>query len=106
MSFLDLIGFHGDVCKWLALERSVVGVGVDTVSVDHGPAITFPCHYHLSKNGRYALENVANVDKLPLSGMTIRAFPMKIRGGTGAPTRIIATLNNPRRASNDKKSNK
>jgi kynurenine formamidase len=40
----------------------------------------------------YALENVANLDRLPAKGATLVALPMKIKGGTGGPARIIAIM--------------
>jgi kynurenine formamidase len=39
-----------------------------------------------------ALENVANLDRLPANGFRAIALPMKIRGGSGGPVRIIAVL--------------
>ena len=40
-----------------------------------------------------ALENVANLDQLPETGFVVLALPMKIRGGSGGPVRIVAVLN-------------
>jgi len=37
-------------------------------------------------------ENVANLDKLPPKGAIVFALPMKIKGGSGAPLRIIAFI--------------
>jgi len=42
-----------------------------------------------------AFENVANLDQLPETGFTIIALPMKIKGGSGGPLRIIAILQQP-----------
>jgi kynurenine formamidase len=39
-----------------------------------------------------AFENVANLDKLPVKGSTVIALPMKIKGGSGAPLRIVAFI--------------
>jgi kynurenine formamidase len=39
-----------------------------------------------------AFENLANLDQLPALGFEIIALPMKIKGGSGAPLRIIALL--------------
>ncbi|MGI8740444.1 MAG: hypothetical protein ACR2KU_12770 [Gammaproteobacteria bacterium] len=39
-----------------------------------------------------AFENVANLDKLPVEGIQIVALPMKIKGGSGGPLRIVAFL--------------
>jgi kynurenine formamidase len=35
---------------------------------------------------------VANLDRLPAKGATIIAMPMKIKGGSGAPLRIVALV--------------
>jgi kynurenine formamidase len=40
----------------------------------------------------YGLENLMNLGRLPATGATIIALPMKIAGGSGAPVRVIALL--------------
>jgi kynurenine formamidase len=67
-------------------------VGIDTASIDHGQARTFPTHVRLFRDNVPALENVANLDKLPAENFQIIALPMKIAGGTGSPCRIVAIL--------------
>jgi hypothetical protein len=37
-----------------------------------------------------AFENVANLDQLPAKGFSVIALPMKIKGGSGGPLRIVA----------------
>lgn len=37
-------------------------------------------------------ENVARIGELPPRGFTILALPMKIKGGSGGPLRILARL--------------
>jgi hypothetical protein len=39
-----------------------------------------------------AFENVANLHLLPAEGFHIIALPMKIRGGSGGPLRIVAFM--------------
>ena len=39
-----------------------------------------------------AFENVANLDQLPAKGFSVIALPMKIKGGSGGPLRIVAIL--------------
>jgi len=39
-----------------------------------------------------AFENLTNLDKLPNTDFFIVALPMKIKGGSGAPLRIVALL--------------
>jgi kynurenine formamidase len=74
------------------VERKVDGVGIDTASLDHGPSKDFRTHRILNGAGIYGLENVANLNRLPNSGATILALPMKIKSGTGGPVRIVAIL--------------
>src|ERR1041385_755722 len=38
------------------------------------------------------LENIANLDRLPLRGAYVIALPMKIAGGSGGPLRVVALL--------------
>jgi kynurenine formamidase len=53
----------------------------------------FGSHVALYKQSVSAIENVANLDQLPEKGFTIIALPMKIKGGSGGPIRIIAMMN-------------
>jgi kynurenine formamidase len=76
----------------LLVARTVDGVGIDTASLDAGPSTDFIVHRVLMAAGIYGLENVAALERLPPTGATLIALPMKIKGGTGGPTRIIALL--------------
>lgn len=38
------------------------------------------------------MEQLTNLDKLPLTGFTIMAFPLKITGASAGPARVVATL--------------
>ncbi|MEC4686884.1 MAG: cyclase family protein [Nitrospirota bacterium] len=89
---LHFPGFSRDAAMFLATERAVRGVGIDTASIDPGRSRDFPAHQVLSAADVYALENVAALDRLPPWGATIFALPMKIKGGTGGPVRIIAMV--------------
>lgn len=89
---LHFPGFSKEAAEFLVKERKVDGVGIDTPSIDHGPSTNFIAHQVLNGANLYALENVANLDKLPQKGATLIALPIKIKGGTGGPVRIIAIL--------------
>ena len=82
----------GEAAARLLVERQVDCVGLDTASLDNGPSKDFVAHRVLSEAGIPGLENVANLDKLPPTGATVMALPMKIENGTGGPCRIIAIL--------------
>ena len=85
-------GFSPQAADFLVTQRHVSGVGIDTASIDPGRSQDFPAHRLFNGANVYALENVAALDQLPPRGATLMALPMKIRGGTGGPVRIIALL--------------
>ena len=89
---LHFPGLGAAAAEWLADERKIGAVGLDTASIDHGPSQSFETHVALFRRGVPAFENVANLDKLPVKGFTVVALPMKIRGGSGGPLRIVAIL--------------
>jgi kynurenine formamidase len=60
--------------------------------MDPGTSKDFIAHRVLNGANIYGLENLANVDNLPATGAWIIALPMKIKGGSGAPTRVVAVL--------------
>ncbi len=79
-----------DAARWLVKNRRIKAVGIDTASIDVGISTTFETHVALMSENVPAFENVANLDKLPAKGFQIVALPMKIKGGSGAPLRIVA----------------
>jgi len=89
---LHFPGLRPDAAKWLADERKIKAVGLDTPSIDYGQSSRFETHVALFERNVPALENVANLDQLPAKGFTVIALPMKIKGGSGGPVRIIALL--------------
>jgi len=89
-SHLHFPSYGADAATYLVGARHVRMLGVDTASVDHGPAQDFPVHRILGAANVMGLENLANLDRLPATGATIVALPMKIAKGSGAPTRVIA----------------
>jgi kynurenine formamidase len=69
-------------------------VGLDTASIDYGQSSLFETHRILLGENIPAFENVAGLDQLPASGAYIIALPMKIKGGSGGPLRIVAWIRN------------
>jgi len=76
----------------LIVARKVSGAGIDTASVDYGQSKDFQTHRILYAENIYGLENVASLDQLPATGTLLIALPMKIKGGTGGPVRIVAVV--------------
>lgn len=89
---LHFPGISREAAEWLVNQRRIDAVGIDTASLDHGPSKDFIAHRVLNGANIPGLENVANLYKLPAKGATVIALPMKIKGGTGGPARIIAIL--------------
>jgi len=89
---LNYPGFDATAAQFLSSERQIVGVGVDTLSIDVGSSKTFPAHVIFAARGKYMLEMVANLHLLPPKGFRLWAIPMKIDRGTGSPTRVIARI--------------
>jgi kynurenine formamidase len=88
---LHFPGLHPTAAQWLA-NRDVGAVGIDTASIDYGQSRFFDSHRVLAKGNIPAMENVAHLERLPPNGAWIVALPMKIKGGTGGPLRIVAQL--------------
>lgn len=92
---LELMRFPGlnpSAAKWLVQERGVAAVGIDTAGIDYGLSRSFESHQILLKAGVPVFENVADMSALPEKGGWLFALPMKIKGGTGAPLRLVAVL--------------
>ncbi|MFQ3633748.1 cyclase family protein [Roseiflexus sp.] len=83
-------GFGKEAIDFLLTERRISGIGVDTLSLDHGPSTTFAVHYTLLPTNRWGLENLANLESIPPSGATLFVGAPKIAAGSGGPTRVMA----------------
>ena len=87
-------GFHKSASEFLAHERDVLGVGVETVGTDAGQAGTFdppfPNHATMHGNGKFGLASLCNLDQLPATGAVVIAAPLKIVDGSGSPLRVLA----------------
>lgn len=86
---LHFPGLSADVARFLAEERNVRAVGLDTPSLDHGQSRDFMAHRILSAHDIPGFENIKALDQLPPKGAFIVALPAKIKGGSGGPLRIV-----------------
>jgi len=73
-------------------EMDVACIGVDTLSLDPGNSADFAVHYSWLPGGRYGIENLANLDKVPAAGATVFVGAPTHRGGTGGPARVLAVV--------------
>ncbi|MBI1801274.1 MAG: cyclase family protein [Chloroflexi bacterium] len=87
-------GWTRQASEFLARERDVMGVGVETVGTDAGQAAKmnppFPNHFTMHGTGKFGLTSLINLDQLPPTGAVVVAAPLKIVNGSGSPLRVIA----------------
>lgn len=89
---LHFPGLSPEAARWLVEHRAPKAIGIDTASIDYGQSTHFETHVMLYSHGVPAFENVAALERVPATGATIVALPMKIAGGSGGPLRIVAVL--------------
>jgi kynurenine formamidase len=78
---LSFPSFGAQAARLLVEERGVAVLGVDTASIDPGNSADFPVHRIAAARQVVGLENLANLQSLPATGVTVVALPMKIAGG-------------------------
>jgi kynurenine formamidase len=85
-------GIHPQAAAYLAKERKVAGLGIDTPSVDYGPSAKFETHNLTMRLNVFHIENAARLTSLPATGFTLIVAPINLVGGSGGPTRMFALL--------------
>jgi kynurenine formamidase len=85
-------GYSDDAAKFLVEGRMVVGLGIDTPSVDHGASRDLSVHQYTLAHSVYPLENVANLDRAPEMNGVVIVAPMKMGGRSSGPVRIMALV--------------
>jgi kynurenine formamidase len=85
-------GFHVEAAMMLLEETNAASLASDTLSIDIGASQTFDTHYSWLPAGRFAIENIANLDRVPAAGATLVIGAPNHRGGSGGPARIFAML--------------
>lgn len=89
---LHFPGIDPELARFLVEQRGVKAVGLDTPSLDYGQSKDFLTHRILLGANVPGFENVAAIGQLPPKGATVVALPIKIRGGSGGPLRIVAFI--------------
>ncbi len=85
-------GVSGEAAA-LLVRRGAIGVGLDTVGLDGGHvAMTLAAHRAVLGSGAFILENLAGLDGLPTHLDEVWALPIKVEGGSGGPTRVVARM--------------
>jgi len=89
-------GPSAEAVRFLIDARDAHGLGVETIGTDAGQAHlldpAYPAHPLFHAAGRYGLQSLENLDLLAPTGAVILATPLKIRGGSGSPLRVLALV--------------
>ena len=89
-------GPNPEAMRYLVERRNIRGFGTETVGTDAGQGMhyvpPYPAHFILHGAGKYGLQCLNNLDQLPATGAMLIAAPLKIKGGTGSPLRVLALV--------------
>ncbi|MGB3681689.1 MAG: cyclase family protein [Rubrobacteraceae bacterium] len=83
-------GLSTDAAEYM-VDKKVSLVGCDAISIDASNDADQPAHHVLLNNEVYIMENLKNLDQLPPFSVFV-AFPLKVKGGSGAPVRAAAMI--------------
>jgi kynurenine formamidase len=86
---LHFPGYSEAAIKYL-IDRHVVALGIDTLSIDYGASKDFAGHKLSHAAGLYHIENLTRLDQLPARGAAIFVGPLAITNGSGSPARVLA----------------
>lgn len=86
-------GWHPAVLDWLIEQRQITAIGHETFDTDPGRLVhagQFPAQHRLLNRGRWQIELLTNLDRVPETGAMVFAGWPKPRAGTGFPARVVA----------------
>jgi kynurenine formamidase len=85
-------GLSAEASLYLARDRHVAAIGIDTPSIDYGASTKFEAHHASMPLNVYHIENAAHLTTLPATGFEVVVAPINIKGGSGGPARVFAYL--------------
>ena len=86
-------GYGPDAARFLVEERSVVGLGIDTMSIDPGISADLVVHRTVSHpRGLWHLEGLQNLAALPPVGAWVFVGVLNLVDGSGSPARVLALV--------------
>ncbi len=97
-------GMSAAATEWL-IQQGIKVMGIDQWGWDlplphlireakktDNPELFWEAHLVGVEHEYCHMEQLTNLDTLPYSGFTVAAFPLKIKGGSAAPARVVAIL--------------
>lgn len=83
-------GFSQSLLARLAAAPEVLGIGVDTFSIDPGNDDHFDGHRVWARTRKWAAECLANLGRLPARGAYLWVGASKVERASGGPARVVA----------------
>jgi kynurenine formamidase len=83
-------GFPVPTVEFLLAERDISGIGCDTISFDPGHDKAYTTHKVLFAGGKWGIENLNALDRVPPSGAMAFVGATKVRAASGGPARVLA----------------
>jgi kynurenine formamidase len=84
-------GLHVDAAR-LLVDRGVVGIGIDTLSVDRGSDAACPAHHVTLPAGLWQLEGLVGLERLPATGSWVVVGVPPLVSASGFVARVIAIV--------------
>lgn len=82
-------GFMPAASELLLEQYGIVGVGVDTLSLDPGNSTDFGTHIAVLGSGNYGIEGLNNLEKAPAVGGTVVVGAAKHEAASGGHARVL-----------------
>jgi kynurenine formamidase len=83
-------GYSVAAAQYLIETNKASAFGIDTLSVDSGASTDYAVHKFALAKGVLLIENLHQLENLPLRGSIIFCGALKIENGTGSPARVLA----------------
>jgi kynurenine formamidase len=104
------VGMSAEATHWL-IDRGVRVMGIDGWGWDIPlptqakqaresiePGVFWSAHYVGLEKEYCQLERLTNLDQLPTSGFKVSCFPLKVKGGSAGPARVVAIFDEESKA--------
>jgi kynurenine formamidase len=89
---LHFPGFGLDATQILLEGRKIAGLGADTAGAEPGADTDFSVSRYALENRLIVLENLTNLELLPLTGALLVVGLLRLDGGSGGPASVTALV--------------
>lgn len=89
--FFRCAGLNAAAADWV-VARGIKVLGCDLATPDDPRDMTRPVHLALLGRGILIIEELANLERLPMACFQFVGLPLKIKGATGSPIRAVGIV--------------